>query len=74
MNSSLIQCPACSKQVSPQAVSCIQCGHPLRSKSISGRSAVYALGIAFLGAMMMAAYKFDMHAGWFEKGAVAPVT
>ena len=74
MNSSLIQCPACSKQVSAEAVSCIQCGHPLRSKSIGGRGVGYALGIAFLSAMAMAAFKFDMHAEWFEKGAVTPVT
>ncbi len=26
----LIPCPACQKQVSPEAVACPDCGHPLR--------------------------------------------
>ena len=73
MNSSLIQCPACSKQVFAQAVSCIQCGHPLKAKSNAGRSAGLVLGTAFLAAIAMAAYKFDMHAGWFQKQNTMPV-
>lgn len=73
MNSSLIKCPACSKQVSAQAVSCIQCGHPLKSKSTFGRGVVYAIGFGLLGVMAMAAYKFDVHAGWLEKQTVTPV-
>ncbi len=73
MNSSLIQCPACSKQVSAQAVSCIQCGHPLKAKSNAGRSVGLVLGTAFLAAIALAAYKFDMHAGWSQKQNTMPV-
>lgn len=30
----LIPCPACERQVSPQAVSCPQCGHPLMPSAV----------------------------------------
>ena len=73
MNNSLIHCPACSKKVSAQAVSCIQCGHSLKAKLNAGRSIGLVLGTAFFAAIAMAAYKFDMHAEWFQKHTTVPV-
>ena len=46
---------------------------PSESRSTADRGVVYALGIGLLGVMAMAAYKFDLHAGWFEKQTAAPV-
>jgi hypothetical protein len=37
----LINCPACSKQISPDAESCPHCGNPIKPKQSFG----YVLGV-----------------------------
>src|SRR5437879_6487658 len=48
----LIECPACVHDVSDQAVSCPNCGHPIKARArlsavhyINGGAAVVALGV-----------------------------
>ena len=63
MNSSLIQCPACSKQVSAQAVSCIQCGHPFSSSVINMNAVFGVLGIGCLLILGLGLYKVNPEIG-----------
>ena len=46
MSATLISCPACSRQVSMAAVSCIHCGHPIKSSGISMNLVAWLLGVS----------------------------
>ena len=56
MSIALVNCPACSRQVSPASSSCIGCGHPIKSL---GKSTVV---VAWLfGAVFVIALGFQLH-------------
>lgn len=75
MDYSLVQCPACSRQVSAAARSCVQCGHPLKSSVVSSKGVLALLMAGLLSITGLAAYKLDMHAGLFEvKSKATPVS
>ena len=63
MSASLIQCPACSRQVSAQAVTCIQCGHPLRSRRYRAIGPVQMLAASFLVVAIVGSYKLGLFDG-----------
>ena len=74
MNASLIKCPVCMHRLSAAAVSCVQCGHPMRSSELRKRNVFGLIGAGLLSAAALAGYKLDVHSGWFDASVdAAPV-
>ena len=71
MSATLISCPACSRQVSMAAASCIHCGHPIKSSGINMNAVTWLLGIGCVLILGLGIYKNnpvvkELAATWFE--------
>ena len=60
MSAALVSCPACSKQISMAAASCIHCGHPMRSSGSVLRVGTWFMAMACLSILVMGLYRTNV--------------